>query len=89
MNAGSYILNMLERAGRHPELGWLVELALKSTVLLLLTLLASLLLRSASAARRHLLWCLCILTLGCLPVFISFVPEFTLAVPIAATADST
>jgi bla regulator protein blaR1 len=80
MNFGAYLLGSLKVLDAHPGLAFFLELGLKAALLLLLAFLAGWLLRKATVARRHLLWCLCILALSCLPALLGAMPKLALGI---------
>ena len=79
MQLPNSIHTLLLLTTQSPALGYLLELALKATLLLLLALLAQALLRRRAAALRHLPWCLCLLALGFLPIFTAALPPLAIA----------
>jgi len=64
--------------------GWVaiaLECAFKGTLILILAVGAASLLRAASAAARHLVWSLAVLSLLALPLFSAVLPQWTVALP--------
>lgn len=84
----SDLLRLMAVLGEHPALAFFLELALKSTLIAVLVLLPAFLLRNTAAAGQHLLWCLAILTLAFLPVFIGIVPKVEVALPATPTVTT-
>ena len=64
-----------------------IGIALKSTIILAVALLASAALRRRAAAERHLLWCAAIASLAALPALPLFLPSMQVPVPVAAAAS--
>lgn len=79
MQMSTYIAMQLLRLEAWPALAMFLELALKSTLLMLLCLAVTPLLRRSTAAHRHLPYAACIFALGLLPLLLTVMPALTLA----------
>ncbi|HEX8391679.1 MAG TPA: hypothetical protein VF665_04900, partial [Longimicrobium sp.] len=67
----------------------LAQLALKATLILALTAAASTLLWRASAAVRHMVWCVGVVCVLALPVFSVLIPAWEVPILPAAASAST
>jgi len=74
------MLTLLANAAIAPFTQFWLDAAAKATVLLVLAMAATLLLRRSSAALRHRIWCLTFVALIMLPGLSAALPEWRLAV---------
>ncbi len=70
-----------------PWVGFLLALAAKGTVILLMASIATLLMRGASAANRHLVWTTAVLGVLLLPFASPLLPRFEVGVPFSVPSS--
>ncbi|MDC0598683.1 TonB family protein [Gammaproteobacteria bacterium] len=66
---------------QHQWLGYLLNVLAKSTAIFLAIIVLSFLFRKYSAAARHLIWCVAILSFLVLPLIVLFVPRVEIEIP--------
>ena len=73
-------MDLFELTNTHGVIGFLIEITLKGTLILASAGLAASLLKSASAAVRHLVWSTALVLILALPAFVAVAPSYDVAV---------
>ncbi|HUF09617.1 MAG TPA: M56 family metallopeptidase, partial [Rhodothermales bacterium] len=73
-------MDLFELTNTHGVIGFLIEITLKGTLILASAGLAASLLKSASAAVRHLIWSTALVLILALPAFVAVAPSYDVAV---------